>query len=53
MATKFKEKRTRIGIGNVVAWGNVAACLFEGHVTENAKVVFAKKHSNLTLIPNP
>ena len=26
---------------------------FEGHVTENVKVVFAKENSNLALIPNP
>jgi len=26
---------------------------FEGHVIENAKVVFAKENSDLALIPNP
>ena len=37
----------------MVAWGDVAACLFmTAHVTENVKVVFAKQISNLALIPH-
>ena len=47
-AKKFEEKQKRM-----VAWGDVAACLFmTAHVTENVKVVFAKQISNLALIPH-
>ena len=40
----------KFGIGNVVAWGDVAACLFMtafgAHITDNVKVVFAKEFSS-------
>ena len=49
------NENLKFGLGNVVAWGDVAACLFmtpfEAHVTENVNVVFAKENSNLALIP--
>ena len=49
------NKNLKFRIGNVVAWGDAAACLFMTPLKitwlKNVKVVFAKENSNLALIP--
>ena len=53
-ATKFEEKRARIGNGGGLGrWRRLLVYdTFEAHVTENEKAVFAKENSNLALIPH-
>ena len=56
MATKL-EKNEQVRYQQRGGLGRCSSLLlydtFEGHVTENVKVVFAKENSNLALIPNP